>query len=57
MVAAKGLESSLYQMKPLDAASYVIAVAGVIAVALAASGLPAGRAGSIDPSSALRAEL
>lgn len=56
MAAAKGLESSLYQVKPLDAASYLFAVVGVLAVALAASGVPAGRAGSIDPSSALRAE-
>jgi len=56
MAAAMGLESSLYQVKPLDAASYLFAVEGVLAVALAASGLPAGRAGSIDPLSALRAE-
>lgn len=56
MLAARGLSSSLYGMKPLDIVSYLFAIAGVTVVALAASGLPAGRAGSVDPSVALRAE-
>lgn len=54
--AARGLASSLYGVKPLDIASYVFAIAGVTVVAVAASGLPAGRAGGVDPSTALRAE-
>ena len=56
MMAARGLASSLYGVKPLDLASYLFAIAGVTIVALAASGLPAGRAGSVDPSVALRTE-
>jgi predicted permease len=56
IVASKGLESSLYGVKPLDMASYVFAIIGVAVVALMASGLPASRAGSVDPSVALRAD-
>jgi predicted permease len=56
MAAGRGLESSLYGMKPLNLASYVFAVLGVGVVALLASALPAVRAASVDPSSALRAE-
>jgi len=56
LAASRGLASSLYGVKPLDVASYALAIVGVTLVALAASGLPAGRAGSVDPSTALRAE-
>jgi predicted lysophospholipase L1 biosynthesis ABC-type transport system permease subunit len=56
MAASKGLESSLYGVKSLDIGSYVFAIAGVALVALAASGLPASRAGSVEPSIALRAD-
>ena len=56
MAAGKGLESSLYGMKPLDLTSYVFAIVGVALVALLASAIPAGRAASVDPSSALRLE-
>jgi predicted permease len=56
MAAGKGLESSLYGMKPLDVTSYMFAIAGVALVALLASAVPAGRAASVDPASALRAE-
>jgi predicted permease len=56
MAAGKGLESSLYGMKPLDLESYVFAIAGVALVALLASAVPAGRAASVDPSRALRSE-
>jgi len=56
MLVGRALTSSLYGVKPLDAVSYLLAVAGVAAVALAASALPAGRAASIDPMRALRTE-
>lgn len=54
--AGKALESSLYGMKALDVASYLFAIAGVALVALLASAVPAGRAASVDPLQALRAE-
>lgn len=56
MAACRGLESSLYGMKALDLTSYCFAVLGVALVALLASAIPAGRAASVDPSSALRAD-
>ncbi len=56
MAAGRGLESSLYGMKPLDLASYLFAIGGVALVALLASAVPASRAASVDPSSALRAD-
>lgn len=55
-LVGRTLSSSLYGVKPLDGVSYVIAVLGVAAVALAASVAPASRAASIDPLRALRAE-
>lgn len=56
MVVGRLLASSLYGVKPLDAASYAIAVAGVALVALVASAVPAGRAANVDPMRALRTE-
>ena len=56
IAASKGIESSLYGVKALDIVSYLFAIAGVTIVALTASGLPAGRAGSVDPSTVLRAD-
>ncbi len=55
MAAAKGVESSLYGVKALDLASYVVAIVG-IGVALLASAIPAGQAASVNPTSALRME-
>jgi predicted permease len=56
MLVGRALTSSLYGVRPLDAVSYLVAVAGVAAVAFAASALPAGRAASVDPMRALRTE-
>jgi predicted permease len=56
MAAGKGLESSLYEMKPLDPESYLSAIVGVALVALLASAVPAGRAASVDPVTALRSD-
>lgn len=56
MLVGHTLTSSLYGLKPLDAVSYLLAVAGVAMVALVASAVPAGRAATVDPMTALRAE-
>lgn len=56
MTVGNVLTSSLYGVKPLDAAIYLLAVIGVAVVALGASALPAGRAASVEPLTALRAE-
>ena len=56
LFVGRALTSSLYGVKPLDAVSYLVAVVGVAVVALAASALPAGRAASVDPMTALRTE-
>jgi predicted permease len=56
MLVGRALTSSLYGVKPFDAVSYLLAVTGVAAVALAASAVPAARAAHVDPLTALRAE-
>jgi predicted permease len=56
MLVGRALTSSLYGVKPLDAVSYLLAVAGVAVVALAASAVPAARAATVDPLEALRSE-
>jgi predicted permease len=56
MLVGRALSSSLYGVKPLDVVSYLLAVVGVAVVALAASAIPAGRAASVDPLTALRTE-
>ena len=56
MVVGRALASSLYGVTPLDGASYLLAVMGVASVALSASALPARRAASVEPLTALRTE-
>jgi len=56
VLVGRALASALYGVKPLDAACYLVAVATVATVALAASAVPAGRAASVDPMRALRTE-
>jgi len=56
MLVGQALTSSLYGVTPFDAVSYLLAVVGVAVVALVASAVPAGRAASVDPMRALRAE-
>ncbi len=56
LLVGRALTSSLYGVRPLDVVSYLVAVVGVAVVALAASALPAGRAASVDPMTALRTE-
>ncbi len=55
-LTGRALASSLYGVQPLDPLSYFLSVAGVAFVAFAAGALPASRAASIDPLSALRTE-
>jgi predicted permease len=56
ILVGRALSSSLYGVTALDWVSYAFAVGGVAAVALAASAVPAGRAASVDPMTALRME-
>ena len=56
MLVGRALSTSLYGVKPIDPASYLLAVAGVAAVALIASAVPAERAARVDPMRALRTE-
>jgi predicted permease len=56
MLVGRALTSSLYGVRPFDVVSYLLAIVGVAVVALAASAIPAGRAASVDPLTALRTE-
>jgi predicted lysophospholipase L1 biosynthesis ABC-type transport system permease subunit len=56
ILMGRALTSSLYGVKPSDGVSYLLAVMGVALVALAASAVPAARAASVDPLTALRTE-
>jgi len=50
------VRSQLYQMSPFDPAVFVAAIAGIAVVTLISAWLPARRAASIDPMTALRCE-
>jgi predicted permease len=56
MLAGRALTSSLYGVKPLDGVSYLLALVGLALVALASSAVPAARAASVDPLTALRVD-
>jgi len=56
MLVGRALSASLYGVSPLDSVSYALAIGGLVLVAFAASAVPAGRAASVDPLRALRAE-
>jgi ABC-type lipoprotein release transport system permease subunit len=50
------LASLLFEVSPVDPATYVAVAAGLLAAAAAASYLPAHRASTVDPVEALRVE-
>jgi predicted permease len=56
LLVGKALTSSLYGVKPYDLMTLALAVLGVVVVAVAASMIPARRAASINPITALRSE-
>ncbi len=56
VLTGRALASSLYGVKPEDAATFAFAVLGIACVAMAASMIPARRAANVDPLTALRSE-
>jgi predicted permease len=56
ILISRTLASTLYQVKPFDAASYIAAILCLVLVSLAASAVPAQRAARLDPAKALRTE-
>jgi predicted permease len=54
--ASRTVESQLFGVKPLDPATYLVVIAVLLAVAVAACAIPARRAMRIDPIRALRAD-
>jgi predicted permease len=56
LLVGRALAASLYGVTPYDAATYAFAALGLAAVAIAASVIPARRAASVDPLTALRSE-
>jgi ABC-type antimicrobial peptide transport system permease subunit len=56
ILAARMLASVLYGVTESDALSYSAAILGVTSIALIASAIPARRAATIDPITALRTE-
>jgi predicted permease len=56
LIASRFMATQLFGLKPGDPLTFAIACAGMVAVTLAASYLPARRAASVDPMRALRSE-
>ena len=56
LLTGRALASSLYGVKPDDAATLAMAVIGIALVAAGASMIPARRAANVDPLTALRSE-
>jgi ABC-type antimicrobial peptide transport system permease subunit len=56
VAAGKSVATLLYGLKPYDPVTLVLAAAGLGAVAIAASLLPASRAAKLEPMVALRDE-
>jgi putative ABC transport system permease protein len=55
-IAARSLESLLYETKPTDATTFIVMACVLTSCALLASFVPARRASSVDPMIALRYE-
>ncbi|HYT19786.1 MAG TPA: ABC transporter permease [Candidatus Polarisedimenticolia bacterium] len=56
IACARTVRTLLYGIKPIDPLTLIIAIVGLLTIALAASLLPAIRAASVDPIQALREE-
>jgi predicted permease len=56
LLAVRPLKSMLYQMSPLDPASFALAISAMILVSACGAIVPARRAASIEPMQALRTE-
>jgi predicted permease len=56
LFASRLVASQLFGLKPGDPVTFLVACAGMVAVTMAASYLPARRAASVDPMRALRSE-
>jgi len=56
LAAARVIASLLFGVAPRDPLSFVLAVSGMLAVALAAAAIPARRASRVEPAIALRYE-
>jgi ABC-type antimicrobial peptide transport system permease subunit len=53
-LASRALRSQLFEIAPIDTATYTAVAVGLLIVALIASWIPARRAARIDPLNALR---
>ena len=56
LLLGKALTSALYGVEPYDLVSDVFAALGIAAVAIVASVIPARRAATVDPLTALRSD-
>lgn len=56
LLLGRALEALLYEIRPTDVLSFLLAALTLLVVALAASFVPARRAASVDPLSVLRSE-
>ena len=54
LLAARALGGLLYGLPPFDVASFAVAAAVILVIAVAASLIPASRAAAVEPSEALR---
>lgn len=53
-LASRALRSQLFEVAPTDVVTYAVVAAGLLAVSMAASWIPARRAARVDPLTALR---
>jgi ABC-type antimicrobial peptide transport system permease subunit len=56
LLATRSVRGMLFQVTPLDIATYAVVVAGILTIVTLASYLPARRATAVDPLELLRAE-
>ena len=56
LATTRGLETLLYEVRPLDSWTFAAAGAALLALTLGAASLPARRAARVDPAAVLRME-